>query len=224
MNSQAAQQGLLILGSGGHAKVVAEAALAAGLPILGFLDDAPERKGLQVVGLPVLGDFSLLNSLLEGRYATGLVCAIGANATRQRIVEQINAQFGVPVDGMGRGLWQSVIHPAATVSPSAQIAAGCMVLARTVINAEATIGAHCIVNTGAIIEHDCKLAAYVHTAPASTLTGNVKVEIGAFVGAGSTILPSVEIGAWTTVGAGAVVTRDLPARVTAIGIPARWDG
>ena len=78
-----------------------------------------------------------------------------------------------------------------------------------------------IVNTGASIDHDGVLGTAVHVAPGARLAGNVTLEDGVFVGIGAVIVPGRTIGAWTRVGAGAAVVHDLPANVTAIGVPAR---
>jgi UDP-perosamine 4-acetyltransferase len=117
--------------------------------------------------------------------------------------------------------WLAVVHPAAYVHPSVKIAEGTVVFAGAVIQPDAVIGAHAIINTGATVDHDCAIGDFVHVAPGTNLAGGVRVGRGAFLGIGSAVIPYRSIGEWTTVGAGGVVIDDLPARITAVGVPAR---
>lgn len=94
-------------------------------------------------------------------------------------------------------------------------------MAGVVINAGTAIGDGAVINTGATVDHDCKIGAYCHVAPGVNLAGCVTLEEGVFLGIGSRVIPGIQIGEWTTVAAGAVVVRDLPSRVVAMGIPAR---
>lgn len=201
---------IAILGAGGHAKVVAEAAIAAGFAVAGFVDGG--EPGRLVLGLPVLGPDSDLAGLAAAHGIGGAIVGIGANRLRLRL--------GGLVRAAGLEL-VSVISPAAVVSPTARIGAGTLVMPRAVINAEARIGEGVIVNTGAIVEHDCVIGEGVHCAPGSIALGGVTIGAGTLLGAGATALPGVRIGAGATVGTGAAVIRDIPDGVTATGVPAR---
>jgi pyridoxal phosphate-dependent aminotransferase EpsN len=107
------------------------------------------------------------------------------------------------------------------VSPNSNLAPGTVVLARAVINASSGVGWNCIVNTGAVIEHDCQISDHVHISPSATLGGNVTVDAFAHAGTGASVLPGLRIGKGATIGAGAVVLTAIPAKVTAVGVPAR---
>jgi sugar O-acyltransferase (sialic acid O-acetyltransferase NeuD family) len=197
---------LYIWGAGGHGRVVADCAIAAGYGVT-FLDDDPGLHGTVVCGQPVLAADAQL------RYRTDrcFVVAIGENAIR-------SARFASAVE---RGLRPAVvIHPAASVSPSAVVGAGTVVMPGAMINAGARVGSDCIVNTGAIVEHDCRVGGHVHLAPRSTLGGGVNVGALALVGIGASVIPGVTIGEGAIVGAGAVVVRDLAPHITAVGVPA----
>jgi len=194
-------QGVIVLGAGGHAKVVISTLRAAGYHVTGLYDDDPAKWGTLLAGVEILGPID---------QAAGLaVIGIGHNATRKAIV-----------DRAGRVAWTTVVHPAACVDPTVRLGAGTVVFAGAVIQPDALLGDHCIVNTAATVDHDCVLGDFSHIAPGTHLAGNVTLGEGAFLGIGSAAIPGVRIGAWTTVGAGAVVIADLPDRVTAVGVPA----
>lgn len=100
--------------------------------------------------------------------------------------------------------WRALAGPG-RIAPGAQIHAGCVVGARTIVEA------HAIVNTRASLDHDCEIGARAFIGPGATLCGGVVVEAGGFVGAGATILPGRRIGAGAVAPAGATIRRDVPA-------------
>jgi len=196
---------VLVVGAGGHAKVVIATLQADGRAIGGVLDDAPEAGGRHVLGVPVVGPTSQL-----AEHTGEAVLAIGANGVRQRL-----AAAHPHVE------WATVVHPRAVVHESVCLGAGTVVFAGAVLQPDTVVGAHAIVNTGATVDHDGMLGDYVHVAPGSHLSGGVTLEEGVFVGVGGLCIPGVSVGAWATVGAGACVVRDLSPNVTAVGVPAR---
>lgn len=201
----------MIVGAGGHAKVVIELFRAArpNLTIVGLTDADPTRR--EVLGVPVIGDDSDLPRLRADGVTHAFV-AIGDNRARDAA--------GRRLDMMGFEVAR-VVSPAATVSPSANLARGVAVMAGAVINAEAHVGAFAIVNTGARVDHDCRIGQAAHVGPGASLCGSVLVGERALIGVGASVIPGVSIGADTVVGGGACVARDLPAGVTAVGVPAR---
>lgn len=194
-----------VIGAGGHAKVVIATLRAAGRALAGVLDDDTAKHGTTVLGVPVAGPVERAADA-----AHEAIVAVGANAVRKRIVEALP---GVR--------WASAVHPSAVVHPSVEIGAGSVVFAGAVIQPDTRLGRHVIVNTGATLDHDSRLADYVHVAPGCNLAGDVHLGEGAFLGIGARAIPGVRVGAWATVGAGAVLVRDLPDAVTAVGVPAR---
>jgi sugar O-acyltransferase (sialic acid O-acetyltransferase NeuD family) len=196
---------LFILGAGGHAKVVISTARAAGYGALACRDDAPGAVGRLVLGVPITGG---LAEILDDPAALA-VLAIGGNRARARLAAGARCQF------------VTLVHPRATVDPSAALGEGTVVFAGAVIQPDARLGRQVIVNTAASIDHDCVIGDHAHLAPGVHLCGGVEVGEGALLGVGVSAIPLVRIGAWTTVGAGAAVVRDLPADVTAAGVPAR---
>lgn len=195
---------LVLLGGGGHALVTAEAALAAGWLLEGFLDDAEDT---QLAGhAQRLGPLSLAS---EHAKSAALHLAIGSLETRRKLLPGV------------RGWFATIIHPTAWVSPSSIVGAGSLIGAGSVLQGRARLGAHCIINTGAIVEHDCTLGDNVHIAPRATLTGEVTIGSHSMIGAAAVVLPGVTVGAHCIIGAGAVVTKDVPANTVVVGIPAR---
>lgn len=205
-----AAQALLLIGAGGHAKVVAEIARRdARFELAGLIDRTP--AGTFIGGVPVLGDDSVLANLFADGIRHAHI-AIGSNALRARLSENIEA--------LGFEL-ATLKSSSADLSPSARLGSGVVMMGGVVINAEAEIGDGSIINTRASIDHDCRIGRFVHVGPGSTLAGNVTVGDRTFVGAGVTIIPGVTLGADVIVGAGACVIEDIPSGQTVIGIPAR---
>jgi sugar O-acyltransferase (sialic acid O-acetyltransferase NeuD family) len=197
---------VVVLGAGGHAKVVVATLEAAGHRVAAVLDDDPRLWGTTVLGTPVSGPIDTIARCGRCR----AIVAVGDNAVRRRIAQR-----------MPRVEWVTVVHPAATVHPSVVLGPGTVVCAGAVIQPEARVGAHAIVNTSASVDHDSVLGDFVHTAPGARLAGQVTVGAGTLVGIGASALPGVSIGAESVVGAGSVVVRDLPDHVVAVGAPAR---
>lgn len=203
--------GILILGAGGHAKVIADILIAQEKPVIGFLDDDPSLWNTSCLGLSILGSINTYT----GYEPTGLIIGIGQNQVRQTVARQLGQE--------AERLWVNAVHPSAVIASSVHLGHGIAIMAGAVVNPEATIGDHVIINTGATVDHDCRIGDFSHIAPGAHLAGTVIVGEGSFLGIGSTVIPLCHIGDWTTVGAGAVVVRNIPGGVTAKGVPACWD-
>ncbi len=197
--------GVVVIGAGGHGKVVVATLQAAGVKVAGIYDDDPGRLGDEVLGVPVVGAARELGTA-TGRPA---VLAVGDNRARQRLAAELPLA------------WVSVVHPSAVVHPSVRLGPGSVVFAGAVVQPDTEIGAHAIVNTGSRIDHDCRIGDFVHVAPGVNLAGGVVIEDGSFIGIGSCAVPGVRVGAWATVGAGAAVVRDVREGTTVVGVPAR---
>jgi sugar O-acyltransferase (sialic acid O-acetyltransferase NeuD family) len=203
----------LIIGAGGHGKVVLDILRAGGLcrPV-GFVDADPRLHGTTVGGLPVLGGVHQLARLAGPAKATAVVIAIGDNRAR--------AGYAAEVAGAGLRLVNAV-HPSAVVAESAVLGVNVVVAANAVVCAEARVGDHAIINTAATVDHECDVGPGVHICPGAHLAGRVRVDVNAVVGLGANVIQCLRIGAGATVGAGAVVLRDVPAGATVVGVPAR---
>lgn len=196
----AVMPGAILMGCGGHGRVVLSLARAAGLAVAGVCDPAL-APGASWEGLPVLGD----DEVLEGRDPAGLVLLNGlgkmpgamARAKLQSVWEARGAAF------------PPLVHPAAWVAPDVWLGPGAQVMAGAVLQPGCRIGPGSIVNTRAGLDHDGTLGADVHLAPGATLCGGVSVGDGAFIGAGATVIQGLRIGAGAVVPAGALLKRDL---------------
>ena len=209
------ERSLILLGGGGHAKVVTEAARAQGWTVGGFLDDRTDAP-LAAFGVPRLGAIADWTRFAERH---PLFVAIGDNALRRRLLDELISGLGE--DEVDEGAIAAVIDPTAVVSPSARLSIGVLVAPRAVINADAAIDRGAIVNTGAVVEHDCRVGAGAHVAPGAALGGAAVLDDGALVGLGARVLPGARVGANAVVGAGAVVVNDVPDGTTVRGVPAR---
>lgn len=196
--------GLILLGAGGHAKVAAAAALAAGWTVRGFLDDY--KAGESLLGLPVLGG----TEAWRDHPGCVFLIAIGSNEARRRLAAELECPWAPPL-----------VHPRAWVDPHAELGEGTIVMAGAMVQPGAAAGRHAILNTSCSVDHDCRIGDFCHVCPGCHLPGAVVLEEGAMMGAGSCARPGVTIGAWTTVGAGAAVVSHLPPGVVAVGVPAR---
>lgn len=203
-------QRLVIVGAGGHAKVVAEAAHAAGFDIVGFIDHSPDLRGTKILGIPVLGDENVFDSPSQDDCVA--VVAVGDNALRESLVERLTAR---------NVRFARVVHPSAVISASATLCDGTVIMAGVVINSMTVVGNHCIVNTMASVDHDCVIGDFAHISPGVHLAGSCEIGRAALVGIGVSVLPNMTIGARSVIGAGAAVARDIPADVIAVGVPAR---
>ncbi|MBR3593566.1 MAG: acetyltransferase [Clostridia bacterium] len=195
---------VIIIGAGGHAKVIADIVIKSGDRLLGFLDDG--KSGTVFEQYSVLGT---VEDAEKYKSEAEFIIGIGSAAARKNISERFALK------------WYTAVHPSATVSLGAEIGCGSTVMAGAVINADAKIGRHCIINTRASIDHDCRLSDFVHVSPGATLCGTVTVGDNTHIGAGVTVKNNISVCADVTVGCGAAVVKSITSPGTYVGIPAR---
>jgi acetyltransferase-like isoleucine patch superfamily enzyme len=117
------------------------------------------------------------------------------------------------------------IGPFVEIQRGVTVGARCKVQSHTFICTGVEIGDEVFVGHGVMFVNDKRPAATaaggaLQTEADWTLLRSV-VEDGASLGSGAVVLGGVRIGAGALVGAGAVVTRDVPAGATVVGVPAR---
>lgn len=202
---------VLILGAGGHGKVVLDILRAAGehKPV-GFIDADRSLAGTTLNGLPVLGPPNLLPKLRNK--VKGAIIAIGDNQTRRSCAVMVR-EHGLEL--------VNAIHPSSVVSPGARVGRNVVVCAGGIVCVDVRLADSVIVNTSAVVDHECEVGEAVHVCPGALLAGRVRVGPGAMIGMGAKVIQCLTIGDGAVIGAGAVVIEDVPAGATAVGVPAR---
>jgi len=195
--------GLLVIGAGGHAKVVIDTAKTAGLQVSGVIGG--ESSPPEILGIPVTRDRS-------GIQADSFIVAVGDNTARSALFAEYLEAGLTPV---------TVIHPSAIIADSVSLGAGTIVTAGVIVNVDAKIGDNVILNTGCRVDHDCIIGDHAHVAPGVTMCGGVHMGEGSLCGVGSSAIPCVVVGDWSIVGAGSTVIADVPPNSVWGGVPAR---
>jgi UDP-perosamine 4-acetyltransferase len=201
---------VLIVGGGGHAKVIIDILQSRGDVHLAGYVNSGEQTG-PLLGIHRLGDDSSLPALFAQGIRSAFV-AIGDNSLRKERTRALR-QIGYCLI--------NAISSHAYISQYASFGTGVAAMPGAVVNAAATVGEGAIINTNASVDHDCIVGAFAHVAPGAALAAQVDMGEGVFLGVGACVTPGITIGAWTVVGAGSVVVRDLPGGITAFGAPAK---
>lgn len=203
----------VIVGCGGHGRVVLDILLANGEhSVVGFLDSNLDTHGRRVDGVPVLGDINQIERLRHEHDIEAAIVAIGDNGIRRG--------FAHACERSGLQL-VNAIHPSANIAHQTTVGRNVVIAAGALICAHCQIGDSVILNTGCIVDHESMIGTAVHVCPGARLAGRVTVEAGAFVGIGATVVQSVRIGYESVIGAGAVVINNVQPLTTVVGVPAR---
>lgn len=203
----------IIIGSGGHARVLLDTMRCLGLPATACSDTNAERVGQTLNGVPIIAETDLAKQYPPE--TTLLINSIGGvkdMAPRRRVYEAFK-KSGYR--------FLTLIHPTAFVAGDAIIGEGAQIMAGAIVITGSQVGENTIINTRASVDHDCVLGAHCHIAPGSTLSGSVRVGDGTLIGTGASVIQGITLGEHCVVGAGAAVVRDIPAGRTATGVPAR---
>ena len=203
---------VIIVGAGGHGRVVLDILRAAGQhEVAGFVDATPALAGQKIEGLPVFGPVNVLPKLRQQKIQ-GAIVAIGDCRVRQKYGQVLKEQGFQLVNA---------IHPRASVSPSATLAENIVIASNACVCAHAKVASSIILNTSSVVDHECDIGDGVHICPGAILGGRVRIGREAWIGLGSNVIQCITIGESAIVGAGATVIRDVPARATVVGVPAR---
>lgn len=203
---------ILVLGGGGHARVVIDALRQLSRVPFGIIDPNL-RAGSEVYGIPVLGGDEVVASYHPDDVE--LVNAVGSTHLpfRRRNLFDRFAKLGYK--------FASVIHPAAVVAPDVVLGAGVQVMAGAVVQSGAVLGDNVLINTKASVDHGSHVGAHTHVAPGATICGDVRIGEGSLIGSGAVIIQGIEIGSGVVVGAGSVVVSHVADNTQVLGVPAR---
>jgi len=209
---------VVIIGAGGFGREVRDWLLQYAqaatmrlekIELLGFLDDGtPDPDRLARIGAEHLGPVSTLAQLDAVYYV-----AVGDPETRRRIVRRCGDLGATP--------GPEFVHPSAVVGSDVELGVGTIVCPMTVITTHVRIGAHVHLNLTTTVGHDVVIGDFVTVNPGATISGDVTLEEGVMVGTGASVNQGLTVGAGSVVGAGAAVVKDVPAGVTAVGVPAK---
>jgi len=178
--------------------------------VRGFYDDQPPAT-LTIAGLPYLGTSADLNAAPE---ALAVAVAVGSSRSRAAVVARLtSARLSFP----------ALVHPAVALAPYQRISlgAGCIIQQGCILTCDITLGRFVLLNLGCTIGHDAVLEAFCSLMPHVNIGGGAHLGTGTYLGTNATVIHAVRVGTSATIGAGAVVVRDLPAGVTAVGVPAK---
>jgi sugar O-acyltransferase (sialic acid O-acetyltransferase NeuD family) len=178
--------------------------------VRGFYDDQPPATPT-IAGLPYLGTSTDLNAAPE---PLAVAVAVGSSSSRAAVVARLtSAQLSFP----------ALVHPAVALASYQRISlgAGCIIQQGCILTCDSTLGRFVLLNLGCTIGHDVVLEDFCSLMPHVNIGGGAQLGAGTYLGTNATVIHAVRVGAGATIGAGAVVVRDLPAGVTAVGVPAR---
>lgn len=204
---------LVLVGCGGHARVVLAMMKRLGLAPAGVVDSGHRSPDARRLGLPLLGDDGWLLGMGAGfaELANGIGGA-SLPALRRDVYRRFTAAgFRFP----------PLVHPAAHLDDDAVVGPGAQVMAAAAVQPGTLVGENAIINTGAVVDHDCRIGAHSHVGPGCALSGAVEVGEATLIGVGTSVRQGIRIGSGCVVGAGSVVVSDIPDGVTAFGCPAK---
>ena len=200
---------LVIIGAGGHGRVVADCAESIAIyhEII-FLDDCfSTRKNNS--HWPIVGPIAHWTKYTDN---ADFIVAIGSNTLRESLLKKLFAT---------NCCIATLIHPTAFISTKSIIARGVVIFANAVVNVGASIDEGCIINTAATIDHDCHIQAYCHISPGVNIAGGVEVGTRSWLGIGSSVVEYITIAENTQSGAGAVITHSTQSNTLYLGVPAQ---
>ena len=195
---------LVIIGAGGHGKVIVDMAIKKGYTDIVFVDDNVDGT---CIGYPIIAKSEKIEDFNDGK--TDFAIAIGDNQVRKKIAEKYNVK------------WVSLIHPSAQVGINVKIGEGTVIMAGAIVNSCTSIGKHCIINSCAVVEHDNVIEDYVHISPNVALGGMVRVGECTHIGIGASVKNNISICGNSIIGVGTTVVKNILQQGVYMGVAAK---
>jgi sugar O-acyltransferase (sialic acid O-acetyltransferase NeuD family) len=204
---------VIVIGGGGHSLVLIDVLRLLSFEIIGYTDPDVQLQNKRTLGVKYLGDDDVIYN-----YAPKDICLV--NAIGSVASTKLRCEIYQTFQAKGYS-FSTVVHPSAIVSSDVLLSEGVQIMAGAIIQPGSQIGPNTLINTKASVDHACTIGAHVHIAPGVTLSGGVYIEDNAHVGTGATVIQQIHIGNNSVVGAGAVVLKNVRAKSTVYGIPAK---
>ena len=204
---------IVLFGTGGHAKVVADIVRRQGVHQVVGLVSSDGVAGDFVPGCDVIADNDNFMSAIDKAGAQGAIVALGNINVKMSLVEKIKEHLE----------FVTAVHPSAIIDPTVNIGLGTVVMPSAVINASTLIGSHCIINTACSIDHDCSIGDYTHICPGVNIAGHVNIGREVWIGIGSVLIDQITIGERVVTGAGSVVVAPVGSDMKIRGVPAKQE-
>ena len=201
---------LIVIGSGGHARIIIDIAESLGYGIRGIIDINFNNQKENILDYPVLGNFNIIKKCDPKEDC--VIIAIGDQYERAKYYKKARS-LGFSI--------LSLIHPSTIISKHVKIGKGVIINAGVIINVNSVIGDNTIINTGAIIDHEVTIGNHSHICPGAKLAGRVSIGKYCMVGIGSCIIDNIKIGNNVKVGAGSIIINNVVSNSTFVGVPGK---
>ncbi len=191
----------LVLGGGGHARVVIDALQLIGANIVGIIDPKLAPRSQIMTTIVLGGDDAVHNFAVNSVWIVNGIGSTGDNSARRQCFLKFK-ELGYSFAG--------VVHPSACVARNTILGEGSQIMAGVTVQTGVKIGENSILNTRSSIDHDCVIGSHVHIAPGVILSGGVRVGSDVHIGTGAVVIQGVTLSDGAFIGAGSIVTKDVP--------------
>ncbi|MGL5255767.1 MAG: acetyltransferase [Proteocatella sp.] len=204
---------VIVLGAGGHAKVLINSLIQQGIEIIGITDNDKAKHSKMILGKEIIGSDELIY-----KYSSKDIWLVNGIGSINSMNLRQNIYFKFKQEGY---FFSEVIHPDTIIAKNVKISEGVQIMAGAIIQPGCVIGENTIINTKSAIDHDCIISRNVHIAPGCTLCGGIYVGESTHIGTGTVIVQNKRIGNNVLLGAGSLVLDDIDPNIIAFGMPAK---